>query len=417
MLAMEVLSLLGQPLSPQQEQLVALCLRALHQLSRPGAPAGDCPPHVLLALAACKLAQLVPQLGPAGPPAANAEAVGLLQLMAEYVKAAPGAGVAVAAMRHCSAVVQSLVGVLLAAGLDPAEWAAGPWRLLHRLAALLAAVAAKCHNARAGRALLRVLVADQQAAAMFSAAASLVLLYPEVVSAPSFAYRAGSATLQRELLQLLIELAARAGRQPAAVHAAAAGPGFEGEPRAVSRLSSISSVVWEEGEVASRPQPCPGADLLLGELALRTLLSNPSSCMHLCLPSPPCLGCPVCSACCVAEPHCADLCAHLTALLRRLRAAPGPKGGQRLTRSQAFQLLWPFISPQSGFARRILDHEPAARGKAAAPPTPHTPASGDSVRLRHDVLQLLRTAFSAPGNPFVLDKGTTGGWVGGRLAG
>lgn len=60
--------------------------------------------------------------------------------------------------------------------------------------------------------------------------------------------------------------------------------------------------------------------------------------------------------------------------------------------------------------RRILDHDPRRQGGAGAavPPTPLTPAPSDSVRLRHDVLQLLRTVFSAPGNPFVQDKATTG---------
>lgn len=97
-------------------------------------------------------------------------------------------------------------------------------------------------------------------------------------------------------------------------------------------------------------------------------------------------------------------------------AAPGPKGGKRLSRAEAYQFLWPFISPLSGFVARILDHEGTGKRKpavaaaaAAVPPTPATPASGDSMRLRHDVLQLLRVAFAAPGNPFVQDKATTGG--------
>ena len=90
-------------------------------------------------------------------------------------------------------------------------------------------------------------------------------------------------------------------------------------------------------------------------------------------------------------------------------AAPGPKGGKRLSRAQAFEILWPILSPQSGLARRILDHEPSRKGSSGrAATTPSGPASGDSVRLRHAVLQLLKVAFSAPGNPFVADKATTG---------
>lgn len=89
-------------------------------------------------------------------------------------------------------------------------------------------------------------------------------------------------------------------------------------------------------------------------------------------------------------------------------AAPGPKGGKRLTRAQAFETLRPFIWPQSGFVRRILDHDGIGKEKVATIMTPLAPVSGNSVRLRHNLLHLLKVIFSAPGNPFINEKANTG---------
>lgn len=270
MLALEVLSAASQNLSPQQEQLQRLRQQALQQLALPAGCQGvGATPHVLLALAACKLAELVPGLGAQGLSTPYCEATALLQLMTEYVSAAPGREVATAAVRHCYAVVQALLGTLLAAGADVAEWGAGAWRLLHRLVALLATLCRRCHDARAGRTLLRTLLADQQTAAMLSAASSLLLLHSEAAASPGFAYRSGTALLQRELLHLLVELAALVGRQPAV----AAGSVRHGVPEAArvpSRLNSLSSsLAGDEGTAVSSPGAGPASDLLLGEGAAR----------------------------------------------------------------------------------------------------------------------------------------------------
>jgi hypothetical protein len=263
-LALEVLSMLGQSLS-SQEQLLQLCLRALQQLSQPAAPDTDVPRHVLLALAASKLSQLVPQLGGQALGPAHVEAMSLLQIMAEYVAAAPSNAVAVAATRHCLSAVQLLLGVLLAAGPDLSDWTLGSWRLLHRLAALLAALCGRCHDAQSGRGLLRTLLADQPTAAMLTAAASLVLLHPEVVCTAAFPYRAGSALLQREVLHLLVKLAALVGRQPAAAQAQALQVSAE-LARTPSRMSSISSLVGGDESQPPSPGAAPAGDLLIGGL-------------------------------------------------------------------------------------------------------------------------------------------------------
>ncbi|GAB4821632.1 hypothetical protein N2152v2_008678 [Parachlorella kessleri] len=347
-LAMEVLLLMGQSVSSQQDQLMQLCLKVLQQLSLPAAPPTEGPAHALLALAAAKLSRLVPELGgQSGPGPAVGEAAALLKLMTEYISASQSHSVAVAAVQHCGTVIQQLVGVLMASGLDASDWGQGPWRLLHHLAALVAAVCSKCHDAKSGRLLLRELLADQQTGAMLCSAASLALLRPEVVGSAAFPYRVGAAPLQRELLNLLIELAGLIGRQPPQQQQQRVAADVD---RAPSRMNSVSSVAVVE-EPTANASAGPAGDLLL---------------------------------------------------------APGPKGGKRLSRAQAFDILWPILSPQSGLARRILDHEPSRKGSSGrAATTPSGPASGDCVRLRHAVLQLLKVAFSAPGNPFVADKATT----------
>lgn len=259
-LAYEVISLNSKVCSSQQEKLTDVCKQALHLLSRPNIQSSSRQPHVLLAFAAQKLSQLVPQLGSLGRTESCNEAVALLQLMTDYVRSAESSCVAAAAMQHCNYALQSILGVLLAAGVEVLQWTASSWRLIHRMVGFLACVCSKCRDAKTGRILLRTLLADQQTATMLMSAASFVLLQPEMLSSPAFSYRACSSMLQREILQFLIELAALIGRQPAALPNADV---VATDTKAPFGSNSISSVMWEGIPSPGIQKPC--AEYLVGE--------------------------------------------------------------------------------------------------------------------------------------------------------
>lgn len=122
-------------------------------------------------------------------------------------------------------------------------------------------------------------------------------------------------------------------------------------------------------------------------------------------------------------------CPNALALLPVLQCA-GPNLRRGLTRRRALQFFSFLVSPHSGLAQRVLDHDPSAgsqsqpgaaaaagRGKAhaskqqpaAAPAPPSTPASAANLRLRQSLLEFLKAAFAAPGSPFVADKFVSGG--------
>jgi hypothetical protein len=274
-LAAEVVGLLAkQSLSATQGQLKGLALQALLRLSqRPTAPAGPqrassngggSGGHVLVAAAGSRFNALAAEGKPEG--GARAELLALLQLLTDYTTAVQHPSVAPAVMLHCLPGLQSLTGVLQAGGLDAACWTTPTWQLLHSLALLLAAVCKKCEDGEAGRALLALLLADQQVAAMLSGAASHMLLLPKQQLGGSLGQRARAAALQRDLLQLFAALAALVGRQPPCVQQ----PHHSRESdRAASRLSFASSAAAEEPSSSSSqeapPRPGPGQDLLLGE--------------------------------------------------------------------------------------------------------------------------------------------------------
>lgn len=117
------------------------------------------------------------------------------------------------------------------------------------------------------------------------------------------------------------------------------------------------------------------------------------------------------------------------ALLPALPCA-GPNLRRGLTRRRALHFFNFLVSPHSGLAQRVLDHDPSAgsqsqpgtsaaagrRGKpqggkqpAAMPAPPSTPASAANLRLRQSLLELLKAVFAAPGSPFVADKFVSGG--------
>ena len=280
-LAAEVVGLLAkQSLSATQGQLKGLALQALLRLSqRPTAPAGPLRAssngggsggHVLVAAAGSRFNALAAEGKPEG--GARAELLALLQLLTDYTTAVQHPSVAPAVMLHCLPGLQSLTGVLQAGGLDAACWTTPTWQLLHSLALLLAAVCKKCEDGEAGRALLALLLADQQVAAMLSGAASHMLLLPEQQLGGSLGQRARAAALQRDLLQLFAALAALVGRQLPCVQQ----PHHSRESdRAASRLSFASSAAAEEPSSSSSreapPRPGPGQDLLLGEQTGRAL--------------------------------------------------------------------------------------------------------------------------------------------------
>jgi hypothetical protein len=263
--AAEVLSLLGRPLTASQEQLKGLALAALLRLSqRPlhASLAANDPPasagcrHVLVTAAGRRLDVLCG--GGAHEGEGRGELLALLALLTEYTTAVQQAGVAAAVARHCLHGLQSLMGVLQAAGLDPATWPQHAWQLLQAAALLLTASCRKCEDAAAGRGLLALLLADQQVAAMLAAAAAHVLLPGEQPAAvvASLAQRARAAALRRDLLHLFAALAALAGRQPPCVQPLRQGRGLD---RVSSRLSAASA-----GPDEPPGQRDPGQDLLLG---------------------------------------------------------------------------------------------------------------------------------------------------------
>lgn len=321
-----------------------------------------------------------------------------------------------AVVRHCLTSLQSLMGVLQAAGVDAAGWAPPTWQLLHALVLLLAAACKKCEEAEAGRGLLALLLGDQQAAAMLAGAAGHVLLLPEPAAAgagASLAQRRRAAALQRDLLQLFAALAALVGRQPPCVRQ----PHHPREAdRAASRLSAASSAL-DSGRDAHQD---PGQDLLLGGWAAAARHCTRRAWLHAATRPAAC-----CEMLAASNPTC---------MRRALSCPAGPAGlsaRRGLTRRNALLFFGVLVSPHSGLAQRILDHEPypaagaapgaaAAPGKGAAgpqlPPSACGPGGGPGmpassiVRLRQSLLELLKAAFAAPGSPFAADKFVSGGW-------
>lgn len=107
----------------------------------------------------------------------------------------------------------------------------------------------------------------------------------------------------------------------------------------------------------------------------------------------------------------------------------GPNLRRGLTRRRALQFFSFLVSPHSGLAQRVLDHDPSAGSQnqpgtacaagcskshggkqpTATPAPPSTPASAANLRLRQSLLELLKAVFAAPGSPFVADKFVSGG--------
>lgn len=94
-----------------------------------------------------------------------------------------------------------------------------------------------------------------------------------------------------------------------------------------------------------------------------------------------------------------------------------------LTRRHALQFFSFLVSPHSGLAQRILDHDPAPPGApvgaagrggkpkqqpAVAASTAAVPASAGNLRLRQSLLEVLKAVFAAPGSPFAADKFVSG---------
>lgn len=265
-LAAEVLSLLGRPLSPQQEQLKQLGVQVLQRLSqRPGRESAE--NHPLVAAAGSRLhACLTSTTGAAsrhGDIPAVPEACEILRLLTDYVMALATPSVAAAATSHCLPGLQAALGVLLAtAGLEPSGWPTAAWQLFHGMVSLLGPMCTRVDDANSGRALLGLLLADRQTAALLANVADHLLLEADSARVVACrAYRSSTPALQRDLLYLLTALATLAGRQPPAEAPAAS--------RTASRLSSLLSVSSGIDELAeARPEgqlADPGSDLLLGE--------------------------------------------------------------------------------------------------------------------------------------------------------
>lgn len=268
-LAAEVLGLLGTS-QEQLRQLRQLALEALQRLSqRPVAPGaqqgggdGGAQAHVLVEAAGSRLTSLTSDGVPEGE--ARTEVLALLQLLTDYTTAVQHPSVAAAVVRHCLRAFQALLGTLQAAGLDAAVWSPPAWQLLHPLVLVLAAVCRRCEDAEAGRGILSLLLADREAAAILSSAASHMLLQPEQPRGrASLAERSRAAALQRDLLQLCAALAALVGRQPPATQQPSQ---LRESDRATSRLSMASSAFDEPGAGGwDASHAGPGPDLLLGE--------------------------------------------------------------------------------------------------------------------------------------------------------
>lgn len=416
MLAVEVVGLLGTT-QEQLRHLRQLAVEALQRLAQrpvaPGAPAqpgvaaaGDAADaHVLVAAAGKQLASLTGDGVPERE--SRTEVLALLHLLTEYASAVQLPSVAAAVVRHCLRGFQSLLGTLQAVGLDAALWPAPAWQLLDALVVLLAAVCRRCEDAEAGRGLLALLLGDRETAAMLSNAASHVLLLPEQqgVGAASMAQRSRTAAMQRDLLQLFAALTALVGRQPPCVHQ----PHHSRESgRAASRVSMSSLEDAGTGRDAS--EQGPGRDLLLGERHVCAGVWHRAAC------------CSQAGVACAMRRLAGLLCAP---------ASVGLSAQRGLTRRRALQFFSFLVSPHSGLAQRILDHDPSggtaaaqsaaggsnAKGKGKQPATPaaastpssSAPASAAALRLRQYLLELLRAVFAAPGSPFAADKFVTGG--------
>lgn len=422
-LAVEVVGLLGTA-QEQLRQLRQLAVEALQRLAqrpvtaaavRQGSNSGNgSEAHVLVAAAGQRLVSLAGKGVPEGE--ARAELLALLQLLTEYAAAVPQPSVAAAVVRHCLRGFQALLGTLQAGGIDAAVWPAPAWQLLHALVPLLAAVCRRCEDSNAGRDILALLLGDQQAALMLAGAASHVLLLPEQQpvtpaavpgkasgkasgSTPAnIAQRSRMAALQRDLLQMFAALASLVGRQPACV----AQPHHPRDSeRAASRLS-MSSAAFDDlspsrdGRDGEQPAG-PGQDLLLGELSLESGYSWPCGVWR--------------------NTPAGQVMLQVTLVAPQSPLHPGLSMRRGLTRRRALQFFSFLVSPHSGLAQRVLDHDPApaaqptrGAGLKATPPlgTPTTPASAATVRLRQGLLELLKAVFVAPGSPFASDKFVSG---------
>eukprot|EP00887_Chlorella_sp_A99_P006671 scaffold3.g6671.t1 len=357
-LAQELLSLVGKPLSMRQEQLKQLALQTLQRLSqRPGVEPGAC--HPLAAAIGARLQQSLGGGGDGPGEEATAQACQLMQLLQDYVAGVEAASVAVAIMQHCLPGLQALLGALLAAaGLDPAAWPATCWQLFHGAVALLGPICQIAEDPDAGRAIVGLLLADRQAAELLAQAAEHLLLAPESARQQTRAYRSSMPSLQRDLLHLLTALASLVGRLPAL-------PKAERPPqeqrldagRTASRLSLLSASSGGDELASSTDNPLqgPANDLLLG---------------------------------------------------------PSMRHG--LTRKHALQFFGFLVSPNLGLAQRLLDGDVPPSAAAAATgtgaPPPRAPR-GAHIRLRQGLLELLKALFATPGSPFVADKDTSDHYV------